>query len=153
MPIQVPAHAHIVKFNADALAISVSQGHSFIDDPAVSRRPLQSITQYFRGGRHIIKQSNLPKIGLLSKMKSEMIILHGLGDKVQKADLIFDHHANVWIFDLVQSEARFLQKQLEVNSCLLCPCVGETRYTPHCARGSRMLRLGDSHSHQSFPSA
>src|SRR5882762_2332819 len=103
MPIQVPADAHIVEVNADALVISVSQADPFIDDHAVSCRPPQSLIQYFRGGGNVIEQSELPKIGLLRKMKSEMIVLQGLGGKIQKANLISNFHANVWVFDLVES--------------------------------------------------
>ena len=62
MPIQVSADADIVERYANISAIDIFQGYTFIDDRAVSRRSLQSLTQYFRGGGDIIEQSDLSKI-------------------------------------------------------------------------------------------
>ena len=46
---------------------------------------------------------------MLSKVKSEKIVLERVGNEIQKTDLISNFEANVWVFDLVMSQARFLQ--------------------------------------------
>jgi len=85
------------------LSLAHAQGNAFINNPAVALRPTQGVAQELGGIHDVMKQPDLAKIQVARKMKSEMIVLQCLGGKVQKADLISNFHANVGVFDLVES--------------------------------------------------
>src|ERR1700724_3298225 len=57
MQILVSANTDILERYANIFALNISQRYTFICDPAISRCPLQGVTQYVRGGRDIIEQS------------------------------------------------------------------------------------------------
>jgi hypothetical protein len=42
-------------------------------------------------------------------VKSEKIVLRGIGGEIQKADLIPDSETNARVFDLAKGQTRFLQ--------------------------------------------
>src|SRR3981081_928946 len=98
----------VIERNPDILAFQIFHGYALIDNRAVPRRALQGLTQHFGGSRNIIEPSQLSKIDGLSEVKSEQIVVEGVRDEIQKANLTSDVEASVTIPDLLLCQTRFL---------------------------------------------
>jgi hypothetical protein len=71
MPVRMPRYADIVEPDRSVAAFGVRHGHAFIDEPHITRRPVQRVTQQVGGSRGVIEQAELAKIGRLGQMKSK----------------------------------------------------------------------------------
>src|SRR6516162_6646500 len=75
MPIEVPGNTDVFNHYPNICAFKIFQGQAFIGHRAVSRHPSQGLTQNFGRGWDVVKQSQLSKIGLMSEVKSEKLVL------------------------------------------------------------------------------
>ena len=82
MSIQMATDTHVVERHTNIHAVNAFQRYPFVVEGAVPRRSLQGVDKRFRGSEDIIEQSDLAKVGKLSEVKTEKIVLQGFADKI-----------------------------------------------------------------------
>jgi hypothetical protein len=92
----------ILERDRNVFGLPVGDVHSFIVYCAVSRRSSQRVTERLGRSLDIVQQSQLAKLKVLGKPKSEKFVRQLLRYKVEKPNLISHAYAGVGSLDLLK---------------------------------------------------
>ena len=88
MAIQMTAHASIPKRQRKVLAVNAFHQDAFVHDRAVPRLPPQGVYQHVGRRRYVVQQTEQAQVRCLRQVKPEKIVVEGVGDQIQKSNLV-----------------------------------------------------------------
>ena len=116
MPIRVPGNTRIPQALNGRARLPIVEDDGLVCDAAVPPDAPQSVPQSLRGGRDVIQQPKIPKVGLLRERKAETIILERLGRGLEEGNLRLGADTLLHILDLCPRYPRPRHKRLELDA-------------------------------------
>jgi hypothetical protein len=116
--IGVPGDTSVAQFDRKIGSSNAFQDDPFIDDRAVSLKPMKRIGKRRRCSGSVVKQSHLAKVSLASQSKTKHRILQGIGGKFKERDLACNSDPEVFVVYVIERQPGMPEQRFEGDFCL-----------------------------------
>src|SRR5579859_1258727 len=105
------AHRVVMERYADRVALAVLDQHAFVLNGAIPLGAPQGLAERVGRRLNVVKQTQLAKVYLAGKMKSEKLVRQPFSDQIEKRDLISDGNAKHRIVQLLERYSGAFRQQ------------------------------------------